>query len=124
MRIKDLITESDEKFDIEEKQDGETIVVFATSRDEYQNMAGRITVKDMTIVGIDMDEKVKNWRDAESDLLTYVCKRQDEQNTPLAIVGDGIKTAMKRKLESYGFMTGEDNIMTRRPGAVLPIVKL
>jgi len=121
MRIVDLLENSTNKFDIEEKAQGENIVVLAISRGEKTDMVCKIVISDATIIQIELDDEASNKSDAMLEVLQYICKRQDEQNLPLAVVIDGIKSSMKRKLQSFGFVTGEDNIMVRRPGAVLPI---
>jgi hypothetical protein len=120
MRIQDIF-ESDVKFDIDEKKNGEAVSFYATARGEKPEIAAQLVITDSTITQIDVNEDVKHYSDAMFELLKFVCKRQDEQNIPLALVADKVKSSMKRKFENFGFVMGEDNIMIRRPGATLPI---
>lgn len=120
MRVLDLF-ESTTNFDIDEKPNGEMISFMATSRDEKPEVACVIVLNDSTITQVELKKEIKNSSKALLELLQYICKRQDDQNVPLAVVADGLKTAMKRKFENFGFTMGEDNIMVRRPGATLPI---
>jgi len=120
MRIRDIF-ESAAKFDIDEKKREDTVSLYATTRDEKPVVAATIVIVDSTITQIDINKEAKHHKDAMFELLNYLCKRQDDQNVPIAVVADKLKPAMKRKFENFGFVMGDDNIMIRRPGAALPI---
>lgn len=124
MRIRDILNETHSDFDVAERVEGESVVVYAVSRDEKPVQIGSITMNEATIVSVDINEDEKGHREAFTEMMAYLCDRQDKQNIPIALIADKLKTGMKRKFESFGFVMGDDNIMVRRPGAVLPIAHL